>query len=177
MSIDVSLVVRELVARSARAARVAVVEGRRGSQDLGTALRALHSTWLPTGSFVFVVSDFLGELDARHWLRLRARAWDVTPVVVQDPTWEQSFPAVGGIAIPFVDAAATLSADEPIGTSALFDANDNEIAWVVLRFRPFEELSTDEVAMISTGAVDADVHVDARYGTFDPVTGQVVALG
>ena len=79
--------------------------------------------------------------------------------------------------IPFVDVAATLSAGEPIGTSALFDANDNEIAWVVLRFRPFAELSADEVAIISTGAVDADVHVDARYGTFDPVTGQVVALG
>ena len=28
----------------------------------------------------------------------------MTPVVVQDPTWEQSFPAVGGIAIPFVAA-------------------------------------------------------------------------
>ena len=76
------------------------------SPDLGAALRALalRRARLPTGSFVFVVSDFLGDLDPRHWVRLRARAWDVTPVVVQDPTWEQSFPPVGGIAIPFVAA-------------------------------------------------------------------------
>ena len=80
--------------------------GARPGADLGTSLRALvlQRARLPTGSFVFVVSDFLGELDPRHWVRLRARAWDVTPVVVQDPTWEQSFPPVGGIAIPFVAA-------------------------------------------------------------------------
>ena len=96
----------DLIARSARASRVDVLEERRPSPDLGAALRALalRTTRLPTGSFVFVVSDFLADLDPRHWVGLRARAWDVTPVVVQDPTWEQSFPAVGGIAIPFVAA-------------------------------------------------------------------------
>ena len=89
--------VSDLIARSARASRVDVLEERRPSPDLGAALRALalRTTRLPTGSFVFVVSDFLADLDPRHWVGLRARAWDVTPVVVQDPTWEQSFPAGG----------------------------------------------------------------------------------
>ena len=98
--------VARLIARSARAARVEVAEPRRGAQDLGSALRglALQTTRLPTGSFVFVVSDFLGDLDPVHWLRLRVRAWDVIPVVVQDPTWERSFPEVGGLAVPFVAA-------------------------------------------------------------------------
>ena len=26
--------------------------------------------------------------------------WDVVPVIVQDPRWEQSFPDVGGLALP-----------------------------------------------------------------------------
>lgn len=103
---DAVRVVTDLIVRSARAARIDVLDEARRSHDLGTSLRALalQRARLPTGSFVFVVSDFLGELDPRHWVRLRARAWDVTPVVVQDPTWEQSFPPVGGIAVPLVAA-------------------------------------------------------------------------
>jgi len=30
--------------------------------------------------------------------------WDPVPVVVQDPVWEQSFPAVDGLVVPFADA-------------------------------------------------------------------------
>jgi len=98
--------ITDLIVRSARAAGIDVFEDGRPSRDLGTSLRALalQRARLPTGSFVFVISDFLGELDPRHWIRLRARAWDVTPVVVQDPTWEQSFPPVSGIAVPLVAA-------------------------------------------------------------------------
>ena len=40
------------------------------------------------------------------WLKLRALRWDVTPVVVQDPTWEQSFPDVGGVLLPVRDAGS-----------------------------------------------------------------------
>lgn len=73
-------------------------------------LRALdqlcrHRGLFPQGSFVFVVSDFLEPPPARIWMRLRASQWDVTPVVVQDPTWEQSFPDVGGVVLPLADAA------------------------------------------------------------------------
>lgn len=57
----------------------------------------------PAGTFVFVVSDFLEPPSRATWLRVLARRWDVVPVVIQDPVWEQSFPDVGGIVIPFAD--------------------------------------------------------------------------
>ena len=62
-----------------------------------------HTRDTPAGTFVFVVSDFLAPPSRELWLRVLARRWDVVPVVVQDPVWEQSFPDVGGIVIPFAD--------------------------------------------------------------------------
>ncbi len=58
---------------------------------------------LPRGSFVFVLSDFLASPPPERWLSALEHGWDVVPVVIQDPTWEQSFPDVGGVAIPVVD--------------------------------------------------------------------------
>ena len=58
---------------------------------------------LPGGSFVFVLSDFL---------------WDVVPIMIQDPVWEQSFPELPSVVVPFADARtgrvveARLSASE-----------------------------------------------------------------
>jgi uncharacterized protein (DUF58 family) len=62
-----------------------------------------HSSVLPAGTFVFVLSDFVDDVQPGAWARLRARCWDVTPVIVQDPVWEQSFPDVGGLIVPFAD--------------------------------------------------------------------------
>ena len=75
----------------------------RGSFEasLDTLLR--RSATFPVGTFAFVVSDFVEPIPARQWVGLRARGWDVTPVVVQDPTWEQSFPEVGGVLLPVSD--------------------------------------------------------------------------
>jgi uncharacterized protein (DUF58 family) len=60
---------------------------------------------LPAGSFVFVLSDFLPEPPRELWRRLRALRWDVVPVVIQDPLWEQSFPLLPGVVVPVVDPA------------------------------------------------------------------------
>jgi uncharacterized protein (DUF58 family) len=60
---------------------------------------------LPPGSFVFIVSDFLGELPAAALLRATALRWDVVPVVVQDTVWEQSFPELPAVVVPYADAA------------------------------------------------------------------------
>jgi uncharacterized protein (DUF58 family) len=62
-----------------------------------------HTRDTPAGTFVFVVSDFLAPPSRELWLRVLARRWDVVPVVVQDPVWEQSFPDVSGIVVPFAD--------------------------------------------------------------------------
>jgi uncharacterized protein (DUF58 family) len=76
--------------------------------SLSAAFEALvrESSVLPTGSFVFVVSDFLVPVPARIWMRLRGLRWDVVPVIVQDPVWEQTFPAVGGAVLPLADPAS-----------------------------------------------------------------------
>ena len=58
---------------------------------------------LPSGTFVFVLSDFLMDLPDAVWISALERRWDVVPVVIQDPVWERSFPDVGGIAVPFYD--------------------------------------------------------------------------
>jgi uncharacterized protein (DUF58 family) len=60
---------------------------------------------LPAGTFVFVCSDFLSPPSPEAWLRMLGLRWDVVPVVVQDPVWEQSFPPIGGLVVPFADPA------------------------------------------------------------------------
>jgi uncharacterized protein (DUF58 family) len=62
-----------------------------------------HRRALPTGSFVFVLSDFLDPPPAEAWTRALQQRWDVVPVVIQDPVWEQNFPPIGGVVVPFWD--------------------------------------------------------------------------
>ena len=54
-------------------------------------LAAYHFS-LPLGTFVFVLSDFLSPPPPDAWLAALAHRWDIVPVVIQDPVWEQSFP-------------------------------------------------------------------------------------
>lgn len=61
---------------------------------------AAHRRAVPSASFVFVLSDFLVPPPAAAWEDALDRGWDLVPVVVQDPVWEQSFPAVDGIVLP-----------------------------------------------------------------------------
>jgi uncharacterized protein (DUF58 family) len=88
---------------------------RTGSRPFGAPPDALTRALLdlerrrrdvPAGSFVFVLSDFLAVPARELWLRAVRRRWDLVPVVIQDPVWEQSFPDLGGIVIPFVDPAS-----------------------------------------------------------------------
>lgn len=123
------------------AARVRLAAGATEARDgLGRALDVLcrHRGLLPPGSFVFVVSDFLEPPPARAWVRLRASYWDVTPVVVQDPTWEQSFPDVGGVVLPFADAKSGAPLDVLVSRGearALAAANAQRLARTIEGFR------------------------------------------
>jgi hypothetical protein len=56
---------------------------------------------LPPGTFVFVCSDYLAPPRPAWWARALAYRWDVVPVIVQDPVWEQSFPRVERLVVPF----------------------------------------------------------------------------
>jgi uncharacterized protein (DUF58 family) len=58
---------------------------------------------LPAGSFVFVLSDFLAPPDPATWLRVVALRWDVVPILIQDPVWEQSFPELPPVLVPFAE--------------------------------------------------------------------------
>lgn len=73
---------------------------------LARGLRHLieHRRDLPAGTFVFVLSDFLVGPDRDDWLWALERRWEIVPVVIQDPVWEQSFPDVAGLVIPFEQA-------------------------------------------------------------------------
>lgn len=93
---------RELLERRERTAGFDATEDGL-HRSLETALR--HAPLFPVGTFAFVVSDFLAPVPTRTWLRFRSVCWDVTPVIVQDPVWEQSFPDVGGVALPVADPA------------------------------------------------------------------------
>ena len=64
-----------------------------------------HRTDLPGGSFVFLFSDFLAPPRPEAWLQAGANGWDLVPVVIQDPVWEQSFPDVHGAALRIADPA------------------------------------------------------------------------
>ena len=64
---------------------------------------AAHTRAVTPGTFVFVLSDFIPPPSHEVWLAAIEHRWDVVPVVIQDPTWEQSFPDVDGIVVPLRD--------------------------------------------------------------------------
>ncbi len=67
---------------------------------------------LPRGTFVFVLSDFLEPPPAALWRMAAEQGWDVVPVIVQDPRWEQSFPDVGGLMLPVASGPVRLTRRE-----------------------------------------------------------------
>jgi hypothetical protein len=58
---------------------------------------------LPPGSFVFVLSDFLAPPSPELWATVVELPWEIVPVIIQDPTWEQSFPPVSSVIVPLAD--------------------------------------------------------------------------
>lgn len=66
---------------------------------------------LPVGTFVFVLSDFLAPFPADTLSASVSRGWDLVPVVLQDPTWERSFPDIAGVVVPVVDPASGIVLD------------------------------------------------------------------
>ena len=144
----------DLIAASAHAARAGVVDAGRSLERL-----VRRPSLLPLGSFVFVVSDFVQPLDVRSWTAIGARGWDATPVVVQDPTWERSFPDVAGVAVPFVAADGGVVHETLLTPRAVAErraANEQRFAGLLARFR---SLRLDPVVLERADADD----VHARF--------------
>jgi len=76
------------------------------SLDRALALLSRSAATIMPGTFVFLLSDFLPLPDASTLHDALSAGWDVVPVVIQDPVWEQSFPDVGGVTLPLVDPEA-----------------------------------------------------------------------
>jgi len=120
--------------------------------NLSLALAHLeqHRRALPTGSFAFVLSDFLTSPSEHAWWGALEYFWDIVPVVIQDPIWEQSFPDVSGIVVPFFDPAAgrvthvRLSAGEAAERKA---ENEERLHRLVVSFR---ELGLDPILISSS---------------------------
>jgi hypothetical protein len=70
---------------------------RRAFEFLAPMRRAL-----PAGTFVFILSDFLNMPSEDTWSLIVELPWELVPVVIQDPVWEQSFPDVSSVVIPMV---------------------------------------------------------------------------
>jgi uncharacterized protein DUF58 len=80
---------------------------RASPDNLGHAMHHLIDARraLPPGTFVFLLSDFLEPLDEEAWAAALELPWDLVPVVIQDPIWEQSFPPVGSVVVPVLEPA------------------------------------------------------------------------
>jgi hypothetical protein len=138
---DGSLVLQPARARPRRMqARVSRARFDASDDSLDDAIGVLarRRADLPAGSFVFVLSDFLGPLRPASRSRLRRLRADVVPVIVQDPTWERSFPEVSGVQLPVQDVATGASRPVRLSrreTAALRVEHEERYAQLVQRFR------------------------------------------
>jgi uncharacterized protein (DUF58 family) len=111
---------------------------------------------VPSGTFVFVLSDFLAPGSDHVWSRAHAHGWDLIPVIIQDPVWEQSFPLIQGFLVPIADpesgdvAAVRLTARE---ARARQSSNAERLERLVGRFR---KLHYDSVVLDTADPVAID---------------------
>ncbi len=109
-----------------------------------------HRRSVTAGTFLFVLSDFVPPPTSDVWLTALEHRWDVVPVVIQDPTWEQSFPDVAGITVPLRDAASgrvtelRLKRDEVAARRA---ANEARLRNLLAQF---QELDLDPILVSSS---------------------------
>jgi hypothetical protein len=58
---------------------------------------------LPAGTFVFILSDFLNMPSPDAWSMIVELPWEIVPIIVRDPVWEQSFPDVSSVVVPLLE--------------------------------------------------------------------------
>lgn len=101
-----------LAAIEDRCARVIPYDAPDDAIERGFEFLSRFHTDLSSGSFVFVLSDFLGApVPDAVWLTAAARRWEVVPVIVQDETWEQSFPLVDSVVVPLAEPGSDTELD------------------------------------------------------------------
>jgi uncharacterized protein (DUF58 family) len=115
----------------------------------GLEFLAEHRRELPTQAFVFVLSDFVVPPDLGVWQRALEHRWELVPVIVQDPTWERSFPDVGGITVPYAAPGSGTVAPVYLTTrEAATLRTDHETRWDSL-IHSFRSLGLESVCLQS----------------------------
>ncbi len=126
----------------------------------GFEFLARFRTQLSSGTFVFVLSDFLGpSVPDAVWLTAAARRWEVVPVIVQDETWEQSFPLVDSVVVPLVEPGTVRALDVRISrrdARSRREANERRLDAIVANFH---SLGLDPLVL----ATSDDDEVDRRF--------------
>lgn len=111
---------------------------------------------LPAGTFVFVLSDFLAPPTTEALLDAIGHGWDVVPVILQDPLWERSFPAVAGVGVPVADprdGGTTLVRFRRTRADALREEHERRYAELLTLLT---SLGTEPIAIESSDPVDVD---------------------
>jgi uncharacterized protein (DUF58 family) len=118
------------------------------------AYLAQHPRAVTPGSFVFCLSDYLEPPGDESWLTALEHRWDIVPVVIQDPIWEQSFPDVSGIVAPFCDPRTGRLIDLRLTrreAATRRHANEGRLAELL---STFEALDLDPVVVSSDDPVE-----------------------
>lgn len=135
----------EVLARASRA----VFDAPAGALDEALLSMLRLEQRLQAGTFVFVVSDFIGPLSPDVWNAMLRRRWDVVPVVVQDPVWEHGFPDVSGALLAVADPSSGETRDVRLTEGEVAERRAaNEARLEHLR-RRFASLGLDRVELSS----------------------------
>ena len=122
--------------------------------SLGLEFLGEHRRDLPTQAFVFVLSDFVVPPDLAVWQRALEHRWELVPVVIQDPVWERTFPAIGGISVPYADPRS--GRVYPVYVTRREAArlrDEHELRWEAL-VRDFRSLGIESVGVHSHDYAD-----------------------
>jgi uncharacterized protein (DUF58 family) len=110
--------------------------------------RIAQHTGSSAGSFLFVLSDFLDPVPDDAWLMAVGRGWDVVPVVIQDPTWEASFPVeVAGLVLPVADPTSGEHTLVRLSAPQAADRRDHNRSRLRALMGRFAELGLDPVSI------------------------------
>ncbi len=102
---------------------------------------------LPSGSFVFLLSDFLGRVPPEVVARAAGERWELVPVVIQDAVWEQSFPLLDGIVVPVADPDTGAVRDVRMTTRDARERREANEARLQRLLRIFRRLGHDPVLL------------------------------
>jgi uncharacterized protein (DUF58 family) len=111
---------------------------------------AEHPRAVGMGTFVFVLSDFIPTPSKEMWLTAVERRWDVVPVVIQDPTWEQSFPDVSGIVVSLRDPQSGRVAEVRLRAQEAARRRDANEARIEGLLEQFSSLDIDPILVSSS---------------------------